>query len=274
MANVGEKMRALLLAAILLCGCSTWRVDEAPTTPRLPQTQMSRNSVGLEVATVTLDADNYHLLDEIIHSLDEQVMDATVRRHLADNGFRGGLIGTQLPTAIQLLLLEAADRRERPTAETFRELPDQQRFVQCRSGKRVDVPLWGTIPVADIKHNDGELTVTDTLQAAACKLGLVSEPAEDNGARITLKPYIEHGNLRQQYVVDGGAFHMEAGREEVAYDDLEMEFSLQSGETLLITCTEDKAMLGQTFFRNADGTKQKLMLVRLAQTQIDMSFDQ
>lgn len=266
-------MRALLLAAVLLCGCSTWRVDEASSTPRLPQTQMSRNSVGLEVATVTLDAKNYHLMDEIIHSLDELVMDATVRRHLAENGFRGGLIGSQLPSAIQLLLLEAADRRERPTAESFRELPDQQRFVQCRSGKRIDVPLWGTIPVAEIKHNDGELTITDTLQMAACKLGLFSEPADDNGARITLKPYIEHGSLRQQYVVEGGTFHMEAGRDEAAYDDLEMEFILRSGETLLITCTEDESMLGQTFFRNSDGTKQKLLLVRLAQTQIDVSFD-
>lgn len=266
-------MRFLIILLLGVTGCSTWKATEQAAAPRLPQTRMSPDSVGVEVATVTLDADNFHLLEGIVAELDEQVIDPETRRHLAQNGFRGGLLGQQLPSEVQLLLLEAADRREHPTAETVNEFPDQQRFIQCRPDKKVCITLWGSVPRLAVKHNDGELIVTEELLDAACKFGLRCKANGPDGTTVTLIPEIEHGQLKHKYVVDGSSFHIEARRDEQAYDDLKTSFFIRSGETLLLTCNEAEDLVGQTFFRNSTRTKQKLLLVRLAQTQVHVKFE-
>ena len=264
----------ILVAVVTSFGCSMWNSDEVPGVPRLPRTKMSPDSVGIEVATVTLDASNIHLLDEIRSELDEQVLLPEQRRHLSRNGLIGGLIGTQLPTPLPLLLLESASRREHPTAESFAEMPDQQRFVQCRAGKRVGVGLWMSDEHLPVRHDDGEMAVSESFAQPICQVGVRCEQDGNGTIDVHLTPEIEHGPLRQEFVADNGAFHVEAKRARKSYDDLEMSFELAPGEILLVTCTAEDDMLGQRIFRNSTSTKQKLLLIRLAQIQIDVAFEE
>ena len=139
----------MLIIGFLLCqGCARWNPSTATSGLGLPTPNMSRNAVGLEIATVTLQPGQEGLLPEIFSDVDEQVIVQNKRRILVENGIRTGIVGSHIPEALNLLLLEAADRRRHPTAEAQRYL-DQQRFVQCRPGKAVLMKLWGTREIPD-----------------------------------------------------------------------------------------------------------------------------
>lgn len=245
---------------------------ETATQARLPKTKMSKDSVGIEIATVTLDASQTHLLPNILAELDEQVLDPNFRRHLAQNGFVAGSLGTQLPAGVQLLVLEASYRRDHPTAESQRESPDQQRFVQCRAGKRIGIGLWNSRAIAEAKHHDGELVAPGMFENAVSRFAMRCRQTGPGVAAVELTPEMEHGELKQKYVVDGGSFHMESRRDSEVFEDLKLPFEIRAGETLMVTCNGQTDMLGQDFFLNTDKTKQKILLVRLAQTQVDVSF--
>ena len=255
-------------------GCSTWHQgDIVQSVPRLPQAQMSRNSVGVEIATVTFDAANQDLLQSIRQELDEQVLDADLRRHLANNGFVAGSLGPQLPSAIQVLLMEAADRREHPTAENQVDAPDQQRYVHCRAGVRRGIGLWGAAEKLKLRHHQGELVIPKNFDDATMTFGMRCKQSGRSVADISLRPELKHGPIRQKYVIESGSSYWAAQQDTIDFADLEMKFAVASGETVLITCTNQAEMLGTRMFRNQEGTRQKILLVRLAQTQVDLTFE-
>jgi|GEM_PF-5908505 len=264
----------LLWMLISIVGCSTWKTaDELPGPARLPQTRMSKNSVGVEIATITFDASDSNLLDRLRLELDEQVLDPNQRRHLSQNGIVGGSLGTHLPAQIQLLLMESADRREHPTAENQVDAADQQRFVQIREGKQVRVALWPAVGSLSVMHHDGGLGVPEIFEQATASIELRCKPSGGNSALAILTPEIQHGQLRQQYVAGQSSFHMTSAQETTKFTDAEMDIPISSGETLMFTCNQLDGKLGQAMFRNATGTRQKILLIRLAQTQVELSFE-
>lgn len=251
-------------------GCTAWNAPNSSSAPRLPMAHMSSQSIGVEIATVTLQPDQAHLLSDIFSRLDEQVIAPEIRQTLVDNGFRAGLLGVQLPEPIIMLLMEAADRRRHPTAETQPYL-DEQRFVQCRAQKSVPTKLWGVRDLTT-RFRNGEVTSVEEMSQAECLLNVFGVPQRNAGAAIRLIPEVAHGPIRQKYVVQDNAFHMEARRDRRTYHELAIELVLRPGEVLMVTCdTEPTKSLGRDFFLN--GNLQKLLLIRLTQTQIDDFFD-
>lgn len=301
-------IRLLMIAVwigLLPCGCASWKEHEV-SVPKLPRNQMSQDSVGLEVATVTVDLQQPDALTVILRQLDEQVMPAEQRRRLAGNGLRAGILGSQLPDEVNVLLLEAAERRMRPTAQSLLEGFDQQRFVQCREGKSYPISIWPAVESLSVPHATDETESSTTYRDAMCVVEMKCEHLGVQGAKLHFSPKIDHGPLKQQYGMQDGSIHFEAKRSRKEFADLAMELALQPGETLLITCTPNAKgnSLGSRFFQrklmdddkrlaaaneikammmSADieredipsleemdisTVKQKLLLVRLAQTQI------
>ena len=268
-------LSVLLIASLLgsFVGCSAWSNSDAYSgVARLPHPVMPKDSVGIEIATVTFDATDRSLLEKVLLELDEQVLDPHLRRQMSRNGFVGGLLGTQLPSSIQVLLLEAADRRTHPTAENQVDTADQQRFVQCRPGQRKGIGLWSTANVMTLQQDDGEFLVPVQYQNATALFGMRCRQTSSSTAIVTLTPEIKHGPLRQKFIVQNSSIHRSSEQETTEYSDLNMGFPLASGETLLLTCNELEDLLGQRMFQNETGTRQKMLLVRLAQTQVDLSF--
>ena len=285
------KMRflaACMLGLMAVAGCSTWKSSESNSLPRLPRARMSKDSVGIEIATVTFDVDDGRILSSIRRELDEQIMAPEKRRQLARNGLVAGKIGSQIPEPLKLLLVEAEHKRSHPTTQAMVDGPDEQRFVQSRAGKRLGVKLWPRSNTWSATYDDGELTSDESYQDALREIGVFCTAGENSSATIKLIPDVEHGPLKQKYVAQRGSFYAEARRERVTYDELAMNFQLRAGEILLVTCEAAKptstlvqgkiveqpdTRLGLKFFRDASATKQKLLLVRLAQAQIDVSFN-
>ena len=96
----------LFVAATLSTGCTSW---ETPVTHAakfdLPKTQLSRDTVVFEMRNLTIPENvSAEDLQKLWQELDEQHLDRTLRRSLADNGFRCGVFGIQLPDVLRTLL--------------------------------------------------------------------------------------------------------------------------------------------------------------------------
>lgn len=231
--------------------------------------QMSRRSIGVEIATVTLQPEQTDLLPEILTQLDEQVVAPEIRERLARNGFRAGVLGVQLPDSINLLLIEASDRRQHPTAES-QTYADEQRFVQCRERKSVTAKIWGVRDL-QIVYDNGEFQSTERLSQAESMFSVFGTPGKGGGI-VRLLPEIAYGPIRQKYGVQDNAFHLEAKRDSRSFDDLAFELALRPGEVLMVTCnTWPTGSLGSEFFTN--GERRKILLIRLAQTPVDEFFE-
>lgn len=261
---------SIMLPAIFVMswGCSAWQPTESGGMVKLPAAKMGRSSVGLEVATVTIPADHPELLSEILLQLDEQSVSPEQRATLARHGMRVGTLGTSIPEPINLLLLEAADRRKHPTALN-QAYADELKFVQCRRSKPITTDIWSLREVKFSMPASGTKSERHYDQAQ-CRLKMVAH-RKDGGASIRLTPEIASGPVKQQYVVQDLDFHLEAGRDVEAFDELGVELQLQSGEVLVMTSHDwPEDSLGRAVFGTAGF--QKVFLVRLAQMQIDDLF--
>ncbi len=261
-----------LLAAIV-AGCAQWNTQETSNgVPQLPIPKMSRDSIGIEVATVTIDAERLGMLDDIFSRLDEQVLPPKSRQFLSRNGFRAGALGVQLPENLKLLLLETADRQQHPTADT-RQYHDTLQYIQCRRDAPRRVQLWQKHGDVVANYDNGEFKTSEELKEANCHLLVTGKPNDSLSATIQIVPEIAYGPLRQQYVVEDNAFHIEAKRDVIEYDQLEIEMPIRSGEVLMVACDGDPKKLGSSFFVDPVYGSQKLLLIRLSQTQVEDYFE-
>lgn len=109
---------------------------------------------------------------------------------------------------------------------------------------------------------------------AQCEVIVTAFPQGDGRVRVELTPQIRHGEPRRRWVAKQGSFHIDVGRECEVFEDLRMEVELEPGETLAIGATDAAAPLGQLLFgeNSKAGFDRRVMLVRLAQTQLDDLF--
>ena len=258
-------------AALGLLGCSTWNADTRRLA-RLPRPQMSRDSVGLEIASVIVPGDAGQLMDQLGRDLDEQVMPAARRRHLAAHGFRCGRFGTHLPPQIREILAATATVQRTPILGAVRAGLDRQRFVQCRAGRRREIITTPRAAEITVRHSAVDTDQAKTYFGAQCLFGFRCFPHGSHGATIEFTPEIEHGPFRQKYIGNGGTFRLEASRQFVTFEDLTMKVSLHPGETILLSCTPEKKGLGRTFFVDGGSGQQRIVLIRLAQLHTDELF--
>ena len=103
-------------------------------------------------------------------------------------------------------------------------------------------------------------------------LELSCEPLGDGRVRLQVIPSVEHGEIRQQWGTAEGAWMVYSNRPRQEFESLAFRTILSPGQTLLVTAAEAKG-LGAEFFARYEGNERSVMLVRLAQTQMDDLFN-
>lgn len=263
---------ALLLAAFAcLGGCALW--SEKPSEPSsLPATKMAPDTVVLEIAFVRVTGETLARQEELWREIDEQQLPADVRRRLRENGLRAGIVGSQMPTLLRSLLEERADPLAIKGPGIGDDITASQRQLQSRAGKR-GVILAGSPQekMAVLIHEDGRL-IGHELKQAQCLFALKTYPGGDGRVRLELVPEIEHGEVRQRWVGADGAFRVEAAKDQKIIDMLRLEPTISPGEVLVLTCVPEPLGLGKQFFAAGAAGEQKLLMIRLAQTQYDDVF--
>ncbi|MEQ8790621.1 MAG: hypothetical protein RIC55_30265 [Pirellulaceae bacterium] len=266
------------LLAVGVSGCAAWTKESASSSSmRLPLPPLSSDSVVLEVTFVHLPPDTAELDRQLWREVDEQQLPAELRRQLASNGFRGGLVGNPLPNALRTYL-EQQDSNKSPTdpesdGPKVDELTMQLR-KRMRAGHRNDIVASPTLDSLPVLRVDEGRIVGQTYQQAQCRFAARTFPQGDGRVRIELVPEIHHGDIRQRWIGDNRALRLDAGQQRQSFDELQIEATLSPGQTLLLTCTNELKGLGQYFF--SDGEKptvgRRMLLIRLTQTQMDDRF--
>jgi len=264
-----------LLLVGALAGCGSWQKNPKGARKILASARMSQDAVVLELVSIHLPL-QHRSLDEVLwREVDEQLLSHAVRVRLAENGIRCGVLGGAFPAALSEVL------KGRKPSEKLQQLDDRNQIsvhakrIQNRSGVVHRYLLSDTVneELHAFTLTNGRLQGR-TYPKAQCLLGMQTYPQLDGTIKLLIVPEIEHGESRQRWVGEEGSFRYAARRDNQRFDKLRIETILRPGQTLVLTNQIDQAGLGKQLFVESDngGGKRKIVLIRLAQTQLDELF--
>lgn len=272
--------------ALLLCaGCSSW-LDTKSTgeSPLVPLVSVPE-SVHLDIVFLHY-SENDELLDrQLWQRIDEQQLPLDVRSRLQANGFRAGVLGTQLPAELEqrLKLTDKPQSTEtKLTAEDLdRESPVRQRSLQVRAGRRTNIICVGEqqkLPELSVlmRGANGEVA-GKTYRKVSGLFATRAFPEGDGRVRLELTPEIEHGDPQRRYDPSEGVLRIDFGPAKEPLESLKIEATLTPGQMLVVASSPDRpGSLGRQYFTSVAGDKKlcKLLLVRVARTGYEDSFDE
>ncbi len=266
------------LAIATLGGCALLSLEEPASEPvRLPAPRMAADSVVLEFIFVRMPVLETEAYAEIWSGADEQSFPAELRRQLADNGFRCGVLGQQIPEALLTRLkgpTNALEERSEDVATSDIEVDRSARRKQCRAGRRAKIVVSKTHESLSVLTREGGAVRGRLVEKAQCLFALKPYPQGDGQVRLDVTPEVEHGDVRQQWVGGNGTMMQRMGKDRIVLDAMRIGATLAPGQSLMLSATDDAHGLGDHFFvETAGGTLERtILLVRVAATQHDDLF--
>ena len=273
-------MLVLVAGLTTASSCSPLRPEGKSLLGRL---QAPPDSVALEIFFIRVPFGQPGANQTLWQQVDEQQLPTDLRRRLAENGFRAGLISSQPPEVLSKLMelkdkpAPSPDKVSRlKIAEMDQEPRVVRRFLQLRSGKRSEIVASDVYDELPVLTREPGGVCGRTYPKAQGLLALQALPEADGRVRLDLVPEVHYGETRQRYVGDGAALLLEAGRARKVFDELTITAVLPPGHMLLISSLDTRpgSLAHQFFTCKSNGRlEQKLLLIRLAQAQPDALFD-
>ncbi len=87
-----------------MAGCAQWSTPPASELTKLPLPKLAPDSVVLEVTFIRIPEERVDFEARFWPEADEAALNAELRRRMAANGFRSGILGSPPPAALQELL--------------------------------------------------------------------------------------------------------------------------------------------------------------------------
>jgi hypothetical protein len=268
----------LLLAIFALTGCTT--AMHKGKSPLMPA-QMSPDSVVLDIFVVRFPFGDPDVNEKLWQEIDEQGFPLELRDRLTQNGFRVGIVTGQMPMALSKLL-ELNDKPvpdgklEETSLTSFETKPRVARqHFQLRAKQRGEIMashVYDELPV--FVPENGRLC-GHTYRQAQGMLAVKSMPQPDGRVCLELAPELHHDQPRPQWGGNQGMMRLDLSRPRRVFDDMVISTNLSPGSMLVLSSLPNKpGSLGHHFFaENDDGQQQKLLIVRLSQTQPTGPFD-
>ena len=245
---------------------------------------MSSDSVVLDIFFVRFPFGDPEVNGPLWREIDEQHLPAECRRRLLENGFRAGVIGGSLPVKLSELL-ELADKpapsdqsNETIVADLVGEPTVQRRHLQIRTGSRGEIFASGVRDELAILVRDASGQISGQPYAQAQPLFAVKAfPEADGRVRLELVPEVQYGRARQRWVGDNqGMLRFEPSRERRVFERMAFDAILSPGHMLVMSSLPTRPGSVGHHFLTECGTgneEQKLLIVRLSQTQHDDQFN-
>jgi hypothetical protein len=273
-----NKTTAALLALLAIGGCSKPLIKgKSP----LAVARMSPDSCVLDIFIVRAPIGDSKVNDDLWRELDEQYFSADLRTRLMRNGFRVGLADGQIPVALSDLL-ELADKPA-PTNEVpgtnVADLDIKPRVtrqhLQARAGRPCEVVTSDTYDQLHVLVCESDRLGGETFSQAQGVFTLRTFPLPDGRVRVDMTPEVQHDQARQHWVAEQGMMRLDSGRPKRVFEELAVSATLSPGGTLVMTSLPNRSgSLGHHFFSDSKGRmEQKILVVRLSQTQHDGLFD-
>ncbi len=271
-------MRAILLgfALLELGGCRVVEPNAASKSPLAPLS-VSPDTISLEVFSAPVPRGEEQM-GRLWKLVDEQSLPADLRRHLADNGFRAGIVGPNVPAE----LAEILKVTDRPVDESHQhsmslnpEAGVHLRVLHLKSGKRTELALPNIRDELTLLEAAAGEVRGQTYRKAECRLGLKAYPQADGRVRLEVTPELHHGEFKNRVRGGDGMMMFTQERPKRVFPDLKVEPQLAAGQMFLLASRPDRsASPGYHFFTDTSGDKAVPMLwvVRTARATPDTAF--
>ncbi len=261
-----------------MAGCGT-PLHKAKS-PLMPA-QMSPDSVVLDIFSVRCPFDDATVNEKLWEEIDEQSLPRELRERLTLNGFRVGFVSGQMPMELSKLLelsdkpAPGGDMAETKSDDLTIQPRVMRRHLQLRAGLRGEVVASGIYPELPVFVSEPGQLCGQTYNDAQGIFAVKSFPQPDGRVRLEVVPEMHHDHPQQRWVSGPGMAYLEASRPKRAFDEMRISADLAPGAMLVLACLPDRqGSLGCQFFTEKnDSLQQKLLIVRLSQTQHDGLFD-
>lgn len=276
-----ECLAALCFLLMGAAGCAP--LDSAFVQPLAPR-PMSPQAVALDVISVWLPPGDDAVAEDVWREIDEQRLSPEERRALQEVGFRVGLIAGTMPSRLERLLdiTSVPDDPTLPqTIATEEHGITQVRHLQLRLGSEHHGTILASgvhdeLPLLSARHGvSGHELGGRTYHQAQGQFRVTAGMADDGRVNLEVVPELEHGVVKMGFAFSDGVVRPEPGRPRIVFDELRFAMALSPGQMLVIGPQSGRlGGLGQAFLiKDQSGRRQqKLLLVRLAQTQYDALF--
>jgi hypothetical protein len=278
--------QACLLAAITFVVCAGvggchWGPPSSPHGESLLKpVDLSDDGVQLEIISVRFSAHDDQINDAMWNEIDEQQLPLPLRQALASNGFRAGIVSGQLPAALARMIA-AADKKPATATEAAARLEQSsaisRKQMQLHSGWRGEIIASNIYPEVPLfMWEQGKLS-GHTYQQAQGILAAKAKSLGDRRVTLQLVPELHYGQEQQTWISEDGRLLPQSGKPKHVFDRLTMDVTLAADQMLVLTTLPDlPGTLGHYFFTepqsDADAVRQKLTIIRLAQTRYDDLF--
>jgi hypothetical protein len=270
-----------LSATVLAAGCRNVpeRVGKSPLKPP----RMSPDTVIVDVFFIRFPFGESEPNGPLWAEIDETPWPPTLRQKLAMNGFRVGLVAGQVPPIPLSKLLELKDKpvatgpeQETGVTDLGEEPRVTQRHMPLHCGQRGEVFTSGPYEELAVLVCNHAGVEGETFQDARPVLGACASLEPDGRVRLKLVPELKYGPAKPTLVGQPGIMRLESNQAKRVFQEMTIETSLRPGQMVVLgSLPERRGSLGHHFFTQKTNGRmeQKLLVIRLSQTQHDGLFD-
>ena len=271
------------LTLVLLCTCtaggcrftllssSVWQQPEPLETVlgddvrKTAATRPAPKTIPIEMVFVRSAEHDAQLGEELWKLVDEQALDDALRRRLAANGLRAGVVTGTLPSAL-------ASRFEPQSTAEPDQLPEgptaspavARRLLRLLPGRETEIVASTGLGELVLLEHDGEAMHGGTYREASAHFALKSWPAADGRVRVELTPTVKHGPMQRSWVGEEGVFRMETGQRRHTLDRLRFDLTIPADALLLVGPAGDGAStVGDAFFRDRTAGEPTMRLLAI-----------
>lgn len=274
----------LVLLACLAGGCHMLPHGGVAADGRSPlrAAPKSPDSVAMEIVWARFPAGDAELNDAAWQEIDETQIDPAIRRELAINGFRAGVISGTLPEPISRVLNQNGTAGE--SKVTDKEQPIdllaepmvRARVRQARRGQRIEIQASDVYPMLPLLIGEGKELGGGTYRDAQAIYAMQVSPQPAHTALVQLTPELHYGTPRLRWTSGEEHILRQAPlRDRRVFDQMRMTVQLTPGDMLvLMSLPNAGSRLGHYFHTvdAAEGRQQKLILLRLAEVPASDTF--
>jgi hypothetical protein len=271
-----------LLGLLLLacCGCTAVGADLDKSESPLVPLQKSAQQIEVEVVFVRVPDSTELAADRLWEHVDEQAISAEQRRRLWKNGFRAGIVGTQLPVRLAEILQHASSIEGDGTVQFNTAdaeglgVTRRRMFLQRgRNGELVAGPVQAELQVLHMNESDLQ---GDTFYDAQPQFSILAQRTGDGRVELTLVPELHFGEYRQRYVPGEGMFRLDNSRDKKVFEQLKIQASVSPGQILMLGAQAARSgSLGYQFFTDTTSSlsASKLLMIRVSENSFGSIFD-
>ena len=255
----------------------------SPLRPARP----SPDSMQMEVIWARCPLNDAELNDTVWSEIDETQVEPAVRRELARNGFRVGVIAGTPPDAIaRVLNMQASDAstaHDSPGSQAIdlvheRKIHGNRRSL--RRGERMEIRASENVASMPLLVSRGRELGGRTFRDAQAIYAVTIDPQPDESVQLELTPEIHFGPSQMRW--SGGEEGMDVmlrqlpTREREVFESMRFDVRLAPGQMLMLAMLPESACRPGYYFHSAEsaaGREQKIVLIRLAQVPQSDTFD-